>query len=178
MQDISLLKINLRKALFISVIAAVIIEAILLAIALNILNYVNLFTLPYIFILFFLAILAILAYNFFIKGLNHSRRIATVLIPIGISLALIGVLLSLLGLSYGIFLLMFAYLIELITGYFMRVDFNLYSSKGTKIFLVGLFIYVLSLFLFLYNIYLIIIPIFGNLLKGVGLFVLYKSLFS
>jgi hypothetical protein len=60
----------------------------------------------------------------------------------------------------------------------MRVDFNLYSSKGTKIFLAGLFIFVLSLPLFLYNIYLIIIPIFGNLLKGAGLFVLYKSLFS
>jgi hypothetical protein len=75
----------------------------------------------------------------------------------------------LLGIIYGIFLLILAYYIELITGYFMKRDFILYDYKGTRIFLIGLFIFVLSLPLILYNIYLILIPALGNLMKGIGL---------
>ncbi len=51
----------------------------------------------------------------------------------------------------------------------MKRDFILYDYKGTRIFLIGLFIFVLSLPLILYNIYLILIPALGNLMKGIGL---------
>jgi len=69
MQNPNSLKYNLSKALFISIIAAVIIEIIFLILALGIISYTGLFTLPYVFILFLLTGLAMLAYKFFINGL-------------------------------------------------------------------------------------------------------------
>ncbi|MEM0366401.1 MAG: hypothetical protein QXG64_05020 [Acidilobaceae archaeon] len=166
-----------KNATTISLVAALIIEAYIVAAILYGLDII--YTPIGVTGGLILLVLAILAYYSYINSVRYSRRAMLYIAPLGI---IIGVLA--LAIVTGVFsseisplrLLFIAYVIEVIVGWFLRVDYSIYSRVASWIFYLGVIIFTISLALIDHISTALYATFLGNSIKIIGLIKLYRSI--
>lgn len=158
-----------------SIAAAIIIQALLLAVILKGVDY--LFTpliLPGL-----IALLAIAGYVYvnLVKATRHSRSTVRVAGLLGALVAGLGVAVGALeDPGTGAWLIVAAYYGELVLGVRLRRDLEEHVNRGVNAFIGGMLIFILSLPLALLDHRLALIPFLGNLVKTLGLVTVYREL--
>lgn len=158
----------LKKALLASLIAGIIIEALLVGI--YIYGVETIFsTIPVIGLLALIA-LAFYVYYALVKYTGGDRIIKNVA-PIGIFLGILGVLvgITIKNPFYGGSLIVAAYYTELFVGGSLRKKLLSIAPKAINVFVGGVIIFILSLPLTLIDNQYVLIPIIGNFIKIGGL---------
>ncbi len=159
----------LVKANITSVLAAIIIEALLIMILLNGSIYI-IFQYPLNLALIALIIIGIAAYKFYLNALNHSRSIMKNLSPVSLILASLSI--PLVYTSYeqmSPVLIVLAYVVEAIVGIYLYKELQSIHPRYAQLFILGMYSFVFSLPLLVLSQIYIIIPLIGNVLKAGGL---------
>ncbi|MCE4603206.1 MAG: hypothetical protein F7C08_02840 [Desulfurococcales archaeon] len=167
----------LASAMAGSILAAIIIEAILFVVILRGLEY--LFT-PHILPgLTSLLVIAGYVYTKLLRSAKYSRPTVRVAGLLGAVVAGLGVAVGVLGRPYlGAWLIIAAYYGELVLGFRLRRDLEEHVNRGVNAFIGGMLVFILSLPLAVVDHRLAVIPFIGNLVKTLGLIQVYRELSS
>lgn len=163
----------MNLALLVSIIAAALIVIALFSIYL--VGVYGIFRWPYITLLISLLILGFPAYYGYSKAVIHAGKFIRYATPLALILALIGIIMGSMHDFLGIVMLFLAYIIEEATGLLLRLDFQETSTRWTNVFIAGMTIFVVSILLVLISTKLVIVPIIGDVVKGIGIYGLYRK---
>ena len=165
----------LASAMAGSILAAVIIEGILLVVMRRGIEHLfTAYTLPGL-----AALLAIAGYVYtkLLGATKYSRSTVRVAGLLGAVIAGLGVVAGALGRPYlGAWLIVAAYYGELVLGVRLRRDLEEHVNRGVNAFIGGMLIFILSLPLAIVDHRMAVIPFTGNLIKTVGLIQVYREL--
>lgn len=165
----------LSIALIISIVAALVIEAVLLTIVIQS-DITIIFTYPYVFMLILLLIMGTISNYTYLKSTNHAKWFLKNITPVSLILASFGVIIGYMGNFIGAFLIFIAYIFEILTGVKLKDDLVKISREWSMVFIIGVSIFVLSMPLLLYNTYLALIPMIGDAIKTIGIYFIYKDM--
>ncbi len=167
----------LASAMAGSILAAIIIEVILLVVMLRGLE--SLFT-PYTLPgLAALLVIAGFVYTRLLRATRYSRPVVRVAGLAGAVIAGLGVAIGALGRPYlGAWMIVVAYYGELVLGVRLKRDLEEHVNRGVNAFIGGMLLFILSLPLAVVDHRLAIIPFIGNLVKTAGLIQVYQELTS
>ncbi len=163
----------MNLALLVSIVAAALIVVALFSIYL--VGVYGIFHWPYITLLISLLILGFPAYYGYSKAVIHAGKFIRYATPLALILALIGIIMGSMHDFLGIVMLFLAYIIEEATGLLLRLDFQEISTRWTNVFIAGMTIFVVSILLVLISTKLVIVPIIGDVVKGIGIYGLYRK---
>ncbi|GGP20358.1 hypothetical protein GCM10007981_08110 [Thermocladium modestius] len=163
----------MNLALIVSVVAAALIEVALAFI--YFVGIYGIFNWPYISILIVLLLLGFPAYYGYSKSTKHAMSFIRYATPLALILAIIGLILGHMHEFSGIISLFLAYIIEEATGILLRMDFREFSKTWTDVFAVGMSIFVVSILLVLISTKLVVIPMIGDAIKGLGIYMIYSA---
>ncbi|MFP3313792.1 MAG: hypothetical protein RXO28_04675 [Thermocladium sp.] len=164
---------HMNLALLVSIVAAA-----LIAIALFSIYFVGVYGIfhwPYIILLIGLLILGFPAYYGYSRAVAHAGKFIRYATPLAFIFAFIGIIMGSMHDFLGIIMLFLAYIIEEATGLLLRLDFREISNSWTNIFITGMTIFVASILLVLISTKLVIVPIIGDVVKGIGIYGLYRK---
>ncbi len=164
---------HMNLALIVSVIAAALIE-----VALGFIYFVGIYGIfdwPYISILVVLLLLGFPAYYGYSKSTRHAVSFIRYATPLALILAVIGLVWGHMHEFLGVVSLFLAYIIEEVTGVLLRMDFREFSKPWTDVFVVGMSIFVISILSVLISPKLVVIPMIGDAIKGLGMYMIYSA---
>ncbi len=158
----------LRLGTLLSLMAAAIIEAILLLLLLGASPY-SLFSPPAVYLMGLLLVIGVAVYRAYLNGTIHARTYMGSVSPLALLVASTAIMAGWYGYSWAVVLVSAAYFVEEVVGLKLMRDFEEYDVEGARLFAAGMTLFVFTLPLVVVTSYITILTLLGNTVKALGL---------
>ena len=158
----------LRLGTILSLLAAVIIEAILLLLLLGASPY-TLFSPPTVYLMGLLLVIGVAVYRAYLNSTIHARTYMERVSPLALLVAFVAIVAGWYGYPWAVALVPVAYFVEEAVGLKLMRDFEEYDAEGARLFAAGMTLFVFTLPLVVVTSYVAILTLLGNTVKALGL---------